>query len=125
MLKHRPATLTTRLLAAAGLWIAANTALAGPDLVGEIPIVGVRVDKSKYTRAEGATPIFEAGKVFLPEDAPWVDEWIEEHIAFAGIDGEQNDWVDTSSGALARLAGATVLTWGTLNSTRGRGKAKG
>ena len=90
-----------------------------------IPIVGVRVDKSKYTRAEGATPIFEAGKVFLPEDAPWVDEWIEEHIAFAGIDGEQNDWVDTSSGALARLAGATVLTWGTLNSTRGRGKAKG
>ena len=36
MLKHRPATLTTRLLAAAGLWIAANTALAGPDLVGDV-----------------------------------------------------------------------------------------
>ena len=40
-----------------------------------IPIVGVTVDKSKYTRAEAVTPLFEGGKCFLPEKAAWLDEW--------------------------------------------------
>lgn len=73
-----------------------------------IPIVGVTVDKSKYTRAEAVTPLFEAGKCYLPEDAPWLDEWIEEHVSFPG---KHDDLVDTTSGALARLTNASTLTW--------------
>jgi predicted phage terminase large subunit-like protein len=66
-----------------------------------IPIVGVTVDKSKYTRAEAVTPLFESFKCLLPDDAPWLDEWIEEHVTFPG---KHDDMVDTTSGALARLA---------------------
>jgi len=48
------------------------------------------------------------GKCFLPENAPWLDEWIEEHVAFQGA---YDDLVDTTSGALARLTNASTLTW--------------
>ncbi len=80
-----------------------------------IPIVGVTVDKSKYTRAEAVSPPFEALKVLLPDtdwdghgrDVSWVDEWIEEHVGFPGL--AHDDWVDTTSGALARLTGRKAL----------------
>lgn len=68
-----------------------------------IPFIGVKVDTSKIVRAEAQTALFEAGKVLLPEEAPWLDMWIEEHVKFPG--GKTNDLVDTTSGALARLRG--------------------
>ncbi len=71
-----------------------------------IPIIGVKVDSSKFTRAEAVTPEFESGKVFLPEGAPWIDEWVEEHVAFPTA--KHDDFVDTSSGALARLKGESA-----------------
>jgi len=74
-----------------------------------IPIVGVAVDKSKFARAEAVTPCFESGKVVLPESAPWLDEWIEEHLRFPG--GKHDDYVDTTSGALARLRSPGKSTW--------------
>lgn len=66
-----------------------------------IPVIPVRVDRNKRVRAEAITPEFESGKVWLPEDAPWLDEWIEEHIGFDAL--KHDDWVDTTSGALTRL----------------------
>ena len=68
-----------------------------------IPIVGVKVDKSKYVRAEAVTPEFESGRVYTPADAPWFDAWCEEHIAFPA--GKHDDYVDTTSGALSQLKG--------------------
>ena len=56
-------------------WPCVEDAASGIPIIQEfrrttnIPIVGVRVDKSKYTRAEAVTPLFEAGKCFLPENA--------------------------------------------------------
>ncbi len=96
------------------LWPCVEDAASGIPIIQEfkrtltIPIVGVTVDKSKYTRAEAVTPLFEAGKCYLPEDAPWLDEWIEEHVSFPG---KHDDLVDTTSGALARLTNASTLTW--------------
>lgn len=95
-------------------WPCVEDAASGIPIIQElrrttsIPIVGVTVDKSKYTRAEAVTPLFEAGKCYLPEDAPWLDEWIEEHVAFPG---KHDDLVDTTSGALAKLANASTMTW--------------
>lgn len=66
-----------------------------------IPVIGVKVDRSKYVRAEGVTPEFESGRVYLPEDAPWADEWIEEHVAFPSA--KHDDYVDTSSGGLGYI----------------------
>ena len=89
-----------------------------------IPIVGVTVDNSKYTRAEAISAIPESGKVLLPDtewahgyDVSWVDEWIEEHVGFPGR--KHDDWVDTTSGALARLsAPGTTFTWGKMSVAR-------
>jgi predicted phage terminase large subunit-like protein len=67
----------------------------------DIPIIGARVDASKYVRAEAVTPEFESGRVYLPASAPWVDEWVEEHVNFPTA--KHDDFVDTTSGALAKL----------------------
>jgi len=58
---------------------------------------------SKKARADAATPYVEAGLVHLPESAPWVHDFIEEHAAFPG--GEHDDRVDNTSAALWVLTG--------------------
>jgi predicted phage terminase large subunit-like protein len=99
--------------AAPTMHVCVEDAASGTGLVQElkrdtsIPIVGVTVDKSKYTRAESVTPTFESGKVFLPQDASWLDEWIEEHVGFPG--SKHDDMVDTTSGAIAKLMTARSL----------------
>jgi len=88
--------------------------------ITDIPIIGVPVDKSKIVRAEATTPIFESGKISLPANAAWLDEWIEEHLRFPA--GRHDDYVDTTSGALAKLLQpASSLRWGKLSTLRGTG----
>jgi len=58
--------------------------------------------RSKEARADGVTPLIQARRVFIPEEASWVDEFIEEHIAFPY--GLHDDMVDTTSMALTHLA---------------------
>jgi len=50
---------------------------SGQSLIQELkyqsalPIIPVSVDRDKIARAQAVTPLIEAGKVFLPELAPW------------------------------------------------------
>lgn len=67
-----------------------------------LPIIPFKVTGSKESRADAVTPFFEAGKVFLPKDAHWADDFIEEHVAFPN--GAHDDTVDTTSMALKYLA---------------------
>jgi predicted phage terminase large subunit-like protein len=64
-----------------------------------IPIIPVRASGSKQARAERATPFFEAGRVHLPEEAPWLPAWIREHLRFPA--DKHDDQVDTTDGARA------------------------
>jgi len=80
-----------------------------------IPIVGVPALGSKEARAEAVTPLFYAGKVVLPESAPWLDEWIEEHVRFPA---KPNDLADTTSIALERLSGTPQAGWSKVSTTR-------
>lgn len=66
-----------------------------------LPIVGLRFKGSKQSRADSVSPLFEAGKVYLPDDAPWLSDWIEEHVQFPRA--PHDDRVDTTSMALLRL----------------------
>lgn len=68
----------------------------------KLPVIPVRVSASKEARAGSVAPLAEALKVKLPKYAPWVDEWIEEHVSFPT--GKHDDLVDTTSMALARLS---------------------
>lgn len=49
----------------------------------------------KQVRAAAATPTVEAGNCYLPEVAPWVEDFIREHEQFP--DGDHDDQVDTTS----------------------------
>lgn len=59
---------------------------------GGIPVRGIqRGDKDKLVRVQDVTPRIEAGRVFLPESAPWVSEFITECEAFTADDTHAHD----------------------------------
>lgn len=64
-----------------------------------IPVIPYKVDSDKVARAYAVTPLIEAGKVFLPESAPWLFDYIEELSAFPN--GEYDDQVDSTTQALS------------------------
>ena len=68
-----------------------------------IPVLPVKVDRDKVARAYAATPMIEAGKVFLPEAAPWLFDYIEELSAFPNA--AHDDQVDSTTQALSFMRG--------------------
>ncbi len=48
----------------------------------KLPILPVKPEGSKEMRAHSVTGIIEAGKVFLPEEAPWLSEFLNEVTRF-------------------------------------------
>jgi predicted phage terminase large subunit-like protein len=82
---------------------------SGQSLIQEIkretslPILAVKVDTDKISRAYAVTPVIEAGKVFLPESAPWLDDYLDTMAAFPNAD--HDDDVDSTTQALNWLIG--------------------
>ncbi|GAG84874.1 unnamed protein product, partial [marine sediment metagenome] len=68
-----------------------------------IPVLPYKVDRDKVARAYAVTPLIEAGKVFLPESAPWLFDYIEELSAFPNA--EYDDQVDSTTQALSFMRG--------------------
>ena len=89
------------------LKIYCEDASSGLALISELrrttnlPIIGVPPRGSKQSRAEMATPYFEATRVVLPREAPWLDAWIAEHLRFPN--GKHDDQVDTTAMAIIFL----------------------
>src|ERR1700730_13901479 len=70
----------------------------------EIPgILPVNPQGGKIARAAAVSPLIEAGNVYLPhpEYAPWVNDFIEECVAFPN--GAHDDQVDAMTQALLRF----------------------
>jgi predicted phage terminase large subunit-like protein len=63
-----------------------------------LSIVKVKPDKDKVTRMNNASIDIEAGKVFLPQKAPWLEDFQKEILAFPA--GAHDDQVDSLSQAL-------------------------
>ena len=82
---------------------------SGQSLIQELrrdtrlPVIPVKVDTDKLTRAYAVTPLCEAGRVFLPEKAPWMDAFFDELMMFTGKPGPHDDQVDTMTQALNYL----------------------
>jgi predicted phage terminase large subunit-like protein len=99
------------LVSLAELWkpntILVEDRASGQSLIQELknftalPILPVKVDSDKQTRAQAVTPLMEAGKIFLPESAPWVSDYIEEMASFPN--GIYDDVVDATTQALNYL----------------------
>ena len=71
---------------------------SGQSLIQELkhstvlPIIPIKVDSDKLARAQAVTPLIEAGKVSLPESAPWLNDFIDEMSSFPN--GLHDDTVD-------------------------------
>ncbi len=66
-----------------------------------LPIISVKPDRDKQSRAQSVTPIIEAGKVFLPENAAWLEDFLDEMTSFPN--SIHDDIVDSTTQALNRL----------------------
>ena len=73
------------------------------------PVLAINVVKDKEARARAVTYAFQAGRVLLPELAPWVDAYTAELEDFPG--GKFDDQVDMTSGALTWLQENYSLAW--------------
>jgi predicted phage terminase large subunit-like protein len=77
----------------------------------EIPgVVAFRPEDvgSKEARVSAISPYVEAGNVYLPEDASWLGDYIEQTAAFPR--GKHDDDVDMTSQAVLRLFGLGGIT---------------
>jgi len=58
---------------------------------GVIPIKGLERNKDKYTRVSDAIPYIESGYVYVPQDAPWVSDFLSENEEFTADDTHSFD----------------------------------
>jgi predicted phage terminase large subunit-like protein len=84
---------------------------SGQSLVQELqrdsrlPVLPIKVDKDKVSRAYAVTPLIETGKVLLPETAPpWLGDFVDELVDFPNA--PHDDVVDSVTMALAYLRGS-------------------
>jgi predicted phage terminase large subunit-like protein len=80
---------------------------SGQSLIQELktatsyPVIAVKADRDKETRASSVTGYFEAGRVLFPEGASWLSDLEDELASFPG--GLHDDQVDAISQALNRM----------------------
>ena len=85
-------------------------AASGQSLIQELrnstalPVKPVKADRDKVSRAYAVTPLCEAGRVYLPQGAPWLPIFLDEHSSFDK--GVHDDIVDTTTQALNFFRGS-------------------
>jgi hypothetical protein len=57
-----------------------------------LPVKAIKVDRDKESRAAAILPLIESGKVFLPQGAEWVAQFVDECASFPA--GAHDDCVD-------------------------------
>jgi len=78
-------------------------------------LIGFKPDRSKEARAAGVVPLVEAGNVYLPASATWLDAFINEFSLFPA--SKNDDMVDALTMALNYCSQRsapqlTTVTWG-------------
>jgi len=79
---------------------------SGQSLIQELkttrpPIITVKPDSDKISRAQAVTPLIESGRVFLPQSAGWLRDFQDELAAFPNA--AHDDCVDSMTQALNYL----------------------
>jgi len=85
---------------------------SGQSLVQELKhasgmaVIPYRVNGDKVIRLNAVSPLIEGGRVHLPKEAPWLDDFMDEAQSFPN--GKHDDQIDALSmglDALSRMAG--------------------
>src|SRR5207248_374737 len=76
---------------------------SGQSLIQELrttnlPILPVKADSDKISRSQAITPLIESGRVFLPQSAGWLGDFLDELSAFPNA--AHDDSVDSLTQAL-------------------------
>lgn len=85
---------------------------SGQSLIQELrresglSVIPYKVSRDKVTRVNSITPIVEGGRVFLPKNAKWLDDFVNETTAFPS--GSNDDQVDAFTMGLDILSRQTV-----------------
>lgn len=58
-----------------------------------------RATTDKFTRAQPVSARWNSGKVFLPREAHWLDDFVSEVVGFTGVGDRHDDCVDALSSA--------------------------
>ena len=88
-------------------------AASGQSLLQELrvgtslPCKPIRPDHDKTARLTAVTPILETGRVFIPTQAPWLDDFVSEVCGFPNL--KHDDQVDALTQALSFLRGRGAL----------------
>src|SRR5262249_37384689 len=80
---------------------------------GILPVIPIAAHTDKRVRASRVEPILESGLFYLPETAPWLDDFKRELLAFPA--GHNDDQVDAVVYALTRLRGDSDVHRNYLN----------
>jgi predicted phage terminase large subunit-like protein len=72
-------------------------------------IIAVNPEGGKESRAAAVSPEIESGNTYLPDGAPWLDDFVTEFAVFPN--GSNDDQVDAASQALLDLSGGPTFAW--------------
>lgn len=87
----------------------ANGSAIIDTLKGKLPgIIPINPDGGKEARVASASPFIEAGNLWLPYSAPWVEDFITEACAFPKA--PHDDAIDMTAYALLALCGRSSLS---------------
>ena len=71
-----------------------------------VSVIPYKVNTDKVARTNTILPLIEGGRVFIPEEAPWLDAFIDESVSFPN--GNHDDQVDAMTIALDVLSRTAV-----------------
>ena len=92
-------------------WYASTTERGTADLMKPaIRVKAVLATGDKLIRAQDYAAAWRAGRVHLPERAPWLDAFVTEHMNFTGVNDANDDLIDAATAAFDELNANVALT---------------
>lgn len=105
--KRRCRRLHRREKTAPWLWYGATTEAGAADLFNEppraVPLEFRKAEGDKFVRSMNFADKWNRGKVLVPAEAPWLDEFIAELMSFTGVKDAEDDQVDAATAAFDLL----------------------
>ena len=93
------------------LWIASGTEKGTAQFIQErVPLEVKNASEDKFQRALPVSEAWNAGRIMVPREAPWLDDFLDEVLNFTGISDAHDDQVDAFAAAfeaVATMASAT------------------
>lgn len=78
-----------------------------------VPVVAIQRNTDKITRAMDAAPFIQSGNVLLPEDAPWLSDYLAEFAQFPnGVNDDQCDPTMDAVKEILQGGSYSLSAWG-------------